>query len=76
MDKLIAIFSDVDNFFHKFLPVWEAELIADGVKKRRRKSKVSTSECITIVIAFYQYKRRARLKHISYAQVVTAYYLA
>ncbi len=54
MDKLIDIFCDVDDFCHKFLPVWEAELIADGVKKRRRKSKMSTSECMTIVIAFHE----------------------
>ena len=32
MNKLIDIFFDVDDFCHKFLPVWEAELIADGVK--------------------------------------------
>ena len=49
MDKLIDIFCDVDDFCHKFLPVWEAELIADGVKKRRRRSNMSTSECMTIV---------------------------
>ena len=58
MDKLIDIFCDVDDFCHKFLPAWETELIADGVKKRRRQSKMSTSECMTIVIAFHQSNHR------------------
>jgi len=58
VDKLIDIFCNVYDFYHKFLPVWEAELIADGVKKRRRQSNMSTSECMTIVIAFYQYNHR------------------
>lgn len=58
MDKLIDIFCDVDDFCHKFLPVWETELITDGVKKRRRQSKMSTSECMTIVIAFHQSNHR------------------
>jgi hypothetical protein len=58
VDKLIDIFCDVDDFCHKFLPVWETELIAVGVKKRRRKSKISTSECMTIVIAFHQSNHR------------------
>jgi len=58
VDKLIDIFCDVDDFCHKFLPAWETELIADGVKKRRRQSKMSTSECMTIVIAFHQSNHR------------------
>ncbi|MEI6893549.1 MAG: IS982 family transposase, partial [Colwellia sp.] len=45
------VFCDVDDFCNKFLPVWEAELIANGTKKRRRGSNMSTSECMTIVIA-------------------------
>jgi hypothetical protein len=54
MNNLIDIFCDVDDFCHQFLPVWEAELIANGTKKRRRQSKMTMSECITIVIAFHQ----------------------
>jgi hypothetical protein len=30
MNKLIDIFCDVDDFCHQFLPVWEAELIANA----------------------------------------------
>jgi hypothetical protein len=58
MNNLIDIFCDVDNFCHKFLPIREAELIANGTKKRRRQSKMITSECMTIVIAFHQSNHR------------------
>ena len=58
MDKLIDIFCDVEDFYHNFLPVWETELIADSVKKRRGQSNMSTSECMTIIIAFHQSNHR------------------
>jgi len=54
MNKLIDIFCDADDFCHQFLPVWEAELIPHGTKKPRRQSKMTTSEYMTIVIAFHQ----------------------
>jgi hypothetical protein len=41
MNNLIDIFCDVDDFCHKFIPVWEADLIANGTKKRRRQSKMT-----------------------------------
>jgi hypothetical protein len=58
MNKLIDTFSDVDDFCHQFLHVWEVELIANGTKKRRRQSKMTTSECMIIVIAFHQSNHR------------------
>jgi hypothetical protein len=58
MNNLIDIICDVDDFCHKFSPVWEAESIANGTKKRRRKSKITTSEYMTIVIAFHQSNHR------------------
>ena len=58
MNKLIDIYCDVDDFCYKFLPAWEGELMPNGDKKRRRQSKMSTSECMTIVIAFHQSNHR------------------
>ena len=52
MDKRINIFCEVDDFCLEFLPVWEAELIADGVKKRRRKSKMP--ELVIPMCAYFQ----------------------
>ena len=58
MNNLIDIFCDADDFCHKFIPVWEAELIANGTKKRSRQSKMTLSKCMTTVIAFHQSNHR------------------
>ena len=58
MDNLVEIFCDVDDFCQQFLPKWEVQLLSDGTRKRRRKSKMSTSERMTIVIAFHQSNHR------------------
>jgi len=58
MDNLVEIFCDVDDFCHQFSPKWEAQLLSDGTRKRRRKSKMTTSERMTIVIAFHQSNHR------------------
>ena len=42
MNKLIDIFCDVDDFCYKFLPVWEAELIAKSITKLSVKPKVNS----------------------------------
>ena len=54
MDKLEAIFVDVDDFFVKFEPAWRAHLIESGQKQRFKESRLSTSEVMTIIIAFHQ----------------------
>jgi hypothetical protein len=59
VNKSIDIFCDVDDFCHQFLPIREASLIANGTKKRRCQSKMTTSECMTIVIAFHQSNHRS-----------------
>jgi len=54
MINLEAIYTDVDDFCLLFIPQWEKHLIETGVKQRRRPSKLSTSEVMTIVIAFHR----------------------
>lgn len=54
MINLEAIFTDVDDFCLLFIPQWENHLIEAGLKQRRRASKLTTSEVMTIVIAFHQ----------------------
>ena len=54
MHNLVSVFCHVDDFCDKFMPVFEKKLITDGTRKRRRKSRMSMSECMTIVIAFHQ----------------------
>jgi hypothetical protein len=58
MNNLVELFCDVDDFCHQFLPRWEAQLLSDGTRKRRRKSKMSTSERMVIMIAFHQSNHR------------------
>lgn len=54
MINLEAIYTDVDDFCLLFIPQWETHLIESGIKQRRRPSKLTTSEVMTIVIAFHQ----------------------
>ncbi|MDV7106362.1 hypothetical protein R3X26_18420 [Vibrio sp. TH_r3] len=49
MGNLEAIYTDVDDLY-----IREKHLIETGVTQRRRPSKLSTSEVMTIVIAFYR----------------------
>ncbi len=58
---LISIFCDVDDFCKQFEPEWKKILVKNqdrgliGNKKRRnRKTELSLSEAITIVIMFHK----------------------
>jgi hypothetical protein len=56
MFSLLHLFCSVDDFCHAFLPLWrEQQLPAQGTecKRRRRASRLSESEIMTIVIAFH-----------------------
>ena len=58
MNKLTDIFCDVDDFCKVFMPEWEAQLIADGTRKRNRQSRMTMSEIMTIIIAFHSSNQR------------------
>ena len=58
MNKLVEIFCDVDDFCRVFIPEFEKQLICDGSKKRRRSSRMTMSEIMTIVIAFHMSNHR------------------
>jgi hypothetical protein len=51
---LVILFCDVDDFCQLFEPAFRKELIESGTRIRQRKSKMSLSEIMTIVIAFHQ----------------------
>jgi len=51
---LTRLFCDVDDFCQDFIPQWEASLLENGKKKRRRPRSVSHSEIITIVVYFHK----------------------
>ena len=47
------LFCDVDDFCREFEPLWCQRQISDGRRRRRRKTRLSLSERMTIVIAFH-----------------------
>lgn len=47
------LFCDVDDFCREFEPLWRQQQIRDGRRRRRRTSRLSLSERMTIVIAFH-----------------------
>jgi len=53
MDKLVEIFCDVDDFCRVFIPELEKQLLSDGRRKRRRTSRMTMSEIMTIIIVFH-----------------------
>ena len=57
-DTLIILFCIVDEFCKEFYPEWEKTLISQGVKRRRRPSKISPSEIMTIFIYFHMLRFR------------------
>ena len=58
MKKLTDLFCHVDDFCQAFLPQWQKLQIETGKRKRHRKSRMSESEIMTIVIAFHMSHQR------------------
>lgn len=54
MDSLLELFCDVDDFCQAFLPQWNSHLLSSGQKQRQRDRSLTTSEIMTILIAFHQ----------------------
>lgn len=58
MNKLLELFCDVDDFCSVFIPQWQQQLLANGERKRRRVGRMSTSEIMSIIIAFHMSHHR------------------
>ncbi len=58
MIKLVELFCDVDDFCKVFIPQWNKQLLDDGIQKRRRAGRMTTSEIMTIVISFHMSHHR------------------
>ena len=48
-----ALYCAVDDFCQAFEPLWRSRMIVDGERKRKRSSRLSLSEMLTIVIGFH-----------------------
>jgi transposase len=58
MDSLTELFCLIDDFCRVFEPAFEQRLLADGQKKRRRRSELSLSELMTLTVLFHQLRYR------------------
>jgi transposase len=56
--SLLELYCHVDDFWQRFAPVWERELLQSGLKQRRRRGKLYPSEIMTILIHFHQMRYR------------------
>lgn len=52
--SLLELFCAVDDFCQAFEPKWQQLLLSDGIRRRRRESKLCLSERMTILIHFHQ----------------------
>jgi hypothetical protein len=49
MNSLVELYCDVDDFCQAFLPSWENQQLASGLKQRRRRGQLCLSEIMTII---------------------------
>lgn len=52
--SVIELFCAVDDFCQEFEPKWKQSQLESGLRKRKRKSRLTLSEVMTIVIHFHQ----------------------
>ena len=51
-------YCDVDDFCRLFLPAWHRQLLTSGERKRRRASRLTLGEIMTILLYFHQAQYR------------------
>jgi hypothetical protein len=64
---IVALFCDLDDFYRAFAPVWQKHLLPAPGRHRRRSCRLSTSEIMTLVVAFQTSPYR-NFKHFYVAQ--------
>lgn len=53
-DTLTELYCLVDDFCKEFIPFWSKQQVTNGLRQRRRESRLSIAEIMTIVIHFHQ----------------------
>jgi hypothetical protein len=71
---IVALFCDLDDFYQAFAPTWQQHLLPAPGRHRRRASRLSPSEVMTLVIAFQDSDYRT-FKHF-YRKEVCRYWRA
>ncbi len=52
--SILELFCSVDEFWQRFAPVWQRELLASGRRQRLRPCRMAPSELMTILNLFQQ----------------------
>lgn len=52
--SLTELFCNVDDYCKEFEPKWQQYQLENGLRKRKRKTSLTLSEVITIIIHFHQ----------------------
>jgi hypothetical protein len=60
---IVALFCDLDDFYQSFVPVWQQPLLPAPGRHGCRASRLSSSEIMTLVIAFHDSDYRT-FKHV------------
>lgn len=56
--SLLELFCSIDDFWQSYEPIWHQTLLESGQRRRRRATRMSMSELMTIVIHFHQKRFR------------------
>ena len=68
MESLTELFCLIDDFCRRFEPAWERRQLTAGAQKRRRRSALSLSELMTLVVLFHQLRfRQFKCFYLDYA---------
>jgi hypothetical protein len=67
--NLLELYCDVDDFLNKFMPGYKKRLIESCKKKRFRKSRLSMSEIITLLIYFQSCPYRHFKAYYAYVKI-------
>lgn len=51
---ILPLFFEIDEFCQVFEPLWKKRLLADGLKQRHRRRRLSLSEVMTILVLFHR----------------------
>ena len=67
--SLLETFCSVDDFCQEFDPIWKQRLLKYGLRRRKRKSRRSLSEVMTLIIHFHQSGcRNLKTYYVNYVQ--------
>lgn len=58
MDSLTELYCVVDDFYQAFEQSWKQRLLSSGERKRWRRTGISISEIMTLVVLFHQLRHR------------------